>query len=82
MTAKLHKTAQLLFIPEKCETMPEPRARQNIVLIADEAPAANLTDLATNPFFSTGDFKAVPAKYRKLIPDSVKDYVSLSRFVA
>jgi hypothetical protein len=42
MTAKLHKTAGWLFIPEKCKTMPEPRARQNIVLIADEAPAASM----------------------------------------
>ena len=49
---------------------------------AAKAPAANLTDLATNPFFSTRDFKAVPAKYRKLIPDYVKDYVSVNRFVA
>ena len=42
MTAKLHKTAGWLFIPEKYKTMPEPRARQNIVLIADEAPAASM----------------------------------------
>jgi len=41
-----------------------------------------LTDLATNPSFSTRDFKAVPAKYRKLIPEYVKDYVSLNQFVA
>ena len=40
------------------------------------------TDLATNPVFSTKDFKAVPAKYRALIPDYVKDYVSLNQFVA
>ena len=38
------------------------------------------TDLATNPFFSTRDFKAVPAKYRTLVPDYVKDYVSLNQF--
>ena len=40
------------------------------------------TDLATNPFFSTRDFKAVPKKYRALIPDYVKDYVSLNQFAA
>ena len=34
-------------------------------------------DLATNPVFSTKDFKAVPAKYRALVPDYIKDYVSL-----
>ncbi len=38
-------------------------------------------DLATNPFFSTGDFKAVPAKYRTLVPEYVKDYVSLNQFI-
>ncbi|MBT9165699.1 MAG: Type-1 restriction enzyme R protein [Chloroflexi bacterium] len=40
------------------------------------------TDLATNPFFSTRDFRAVPEKYRFLIPDYVKDYVSLNQFAA
>ena len=39
-------------------------------------------DLATNPVFSTQDFKAVPAKYRALIPDYIKDYVSLTQFAA
>ena len=37
-------------------------------------------DLATNPVFSTKDFKAVPAKYRALIPEYIKDYVSLNQF--
>ena len=40
------------------------------------------TDLATNPVFSTRDFKAVPAKYRTLIPEYVKDYVPLNQFAA
>ncbi len=38
------------------------------------------TDLATNPAFSTRDFRAVPAKYRTLVPEYVKDYVSLNQF--
>jgi len=38
------------------------------------------TDLATNPVFSTRDFRAVPEKYRTLIPEYVKDYVSLNQF--
>ena len=38
------------------------------------------TDLATNPVFSTRDFRAVPTRYRKLIPEYVKDYVSLNQF--
>ncbi len=39
------------------------------------------TDLATNPVFSSRDFKAVPSKYRTLIPEYVKDYVPLNQFV-
>ncbi len=44
--------------------------------------SGHLTDLATHPVFSTRYFKAVPAKYRKLIPDYLKDYVSLNQFIA
>ncbi|MDE2124589.1 MAG: DEAD/DEAH box helicase family protein, partial [Betaproteobacteria bacterium] len=40
----------------------------------------HFTDLATNPYFSSRDFKAVPAKYRTLIPSYIKDYVSLNQF--
>jgi type I restriction enzyme R subunit len=39
-------------------------------------------DLATNPVFSTSDFRAVPEKYRTLIPEYVKDYVPLNQFAA
>jgi type I restriction enzyme R subunit len=41
-----------------------------------------LTQLATNSVFSTRDLKAVPKKYRSLIPEYIKDYVSLNQFVA
>jgi type I restriction enzyme R subunit len=44
--------------------------------------AKSFTDLATNPVFSTRDFRAVPEKYRTLIPEYVKDYVSLNQFAA
>ena len=44
--------------------------------------SGQLTDLATNPIFSTKDFKAVPAKYRKLVPEYIKDYVTLNQFAA
>jgi type I restriction enzyme, R subunit len=40
------------------------------------------TQLATNATFSTRDLKAVPAKYRELIPEYIKDYVSLNQFAA
>ena len=36
------------------------------------------TDPAANPVFSTSDFRAVPRKYRTLIPEYVKDYISLN----
>ncbi|MCX5852209.1 MAG: restriction endonuclease subunit R, partial [Deltaproteobacteria bacterium] len=40
----------------------------------------HFTDLATNPVFSTSDFRAVPEKYRAVIPEYIKDYVSLNQF--
>jgi type I restriction enzyme R subunit len=48
--------------------------------VRDIIESKHYTDLATNPYFSSRDFKAVPAKYRTLIPDYVKDYVSLNQF--
>jgi type I restriction enzyme R subunit len=40
------------------------------------------TELNTHPVFSIADFKAVPPKFRQLIPEYVQDYVSLNQFVA
>jgi len=40
------------------------------------------TRLSTNPGFKTSDFKAVPEAYRMMIPEYIKDYVSLNRFAA
>ncbi len=48
--------------------------------IRDIVERRHFTDLATNPVFSTRDFRAVPEKYRNLIPEYVKDYVSLNQF--
>ena len=50
--------------------------------VRDIIESRQFTDLATNPFFSTHDFRAVPARYRTLIPNYVKDYVSLNQFVS
>jgi type I restriction enzyme, R subunit len=41
----------------------------------------HLTDLATNPAFSTSDFRAVPRAYRALVPNYIKDYVPLNQFM-
>ncbi len=38
------------------------------------------TALATNAAFSTEDYRAVSAEYRALVPEYVKDYVSLNQF--
>lgn len=40
------------------------------------------TDLTTNSFFSIRDFRDVPVKYRTIVPEYVKDYVSLNAFIA
>ena len=50
--------------------------------VRDIIESGHFTDLATNPYFSTRDFKAVPVKYRALIPNYIKDYVSLNQFFA
>ena len=39
-------------------------------------------DLATNPVFTTADFKAVPTKFRTLVPEYIKDYVPLNQFAS
>ena len=51
-------------------------------LIRHIVDAGQLTDLATNAVFSIGDYRAVPREYRSLVPEYVKDYVSLNQFVA
>ena len=38
--------------------------------------------LATNAAFTTKDYRAVPEKYRKLVPEYIKDYVPLNQFAA
>ena len=48
--------------------------------IRDIIDGKRFAELATNPSFSTGDFSAVPYKYRNLIPEYVKDYVPLNQF--
>ena len=48
--------------------------------LRDIIDSRQFTDLATHPMFSTRDFRAVPAKYRALVPEYVKDYVSLNQF--
>jgi type I restriction enzyme R subunit len=70
--------------PEEAEAIPAIKTYFKAYLTSDQVrhiiESGNYTDLATNPSFSTPDFRAVPAKYRTLIPNYIKDYVSLNQF--
>ena len=48
--------------------------------IRNSIDSRDFTNLATNPAFSTSDYRAVPEKYRNLIPEYIKDYVPLTQF--
>lgn len=50
--------------------------------VRDVIDQRQFTDLATDPVFSTRDFRAVPERFRSLVPEYVKDYVSLNQFAA
>ena len=50
--------------------------------VRDIIDSRQFTDLATNPIFTTHDFRAVPQPYRTLVPEYIKDYVSLNQFAA
>ncbi len=50
--------------------------------VRDIIDHSQFTDLATNPMFSTKDFRAVPEQFRAIVPEYVKDYVSLNQFAS
>ena len=72
--------------PEEAESIPAIKTYFKAYVTSDQVrhvvETRQFTDLATNPVFSTRDFRAVPAKYRTLIPEYIKDYVSLNQFAA
>ncbi len=72
------------YKPEEAEAIPAIKTYFKAYVTSDQIrhiiESKHFTDLATNPFFSSQDFKAVPPKYRTLIPEYVKDYVSLNQF--
>ena len=74
------------YKPDEAEAIPALKTYFKAYATSDQIrhiiESGQLTDLATNPVFSTKDFKAVPAKYRTLIPEYIKDYVSLNQFAA
>ena len=74
------------YTPDEVQAIPAIKTFFKAYVTSDQIrhiiDSGQLTDLATNPVFSTKDFKAVPAKYRKLVPEYIKDYVSLNQFAA
>jgi type I restriction enzyme R subunit len=74
------------YKPEEAEAIPALKNYFKAYITSDQIrhiiETRQFTDLATNLIFSTRDLKAVPAKYRALIPNYIKDYVPLNQFVA
>jgi type I restriction enzyme, R subunit len=72
--------------PEEAEAIPAIKTYFKAYVTSDQVrgiiESKQYTDLATNPAFSSRDFRAVPEKYRLLVPEYVKDYVSLNQFAA
>lgn len=50
--------------------------------VRDITDSRQFAALEINQAFSTRNLKAVPQKYRTLVPEYVKDYVSLNQFAA
>lgn len=73
------------YKPEEASAMPALKNYFKAYATSDQIrhiiETRHFTDLATNPAFSTRDLKAVPPRYRTLIPEYIKDYVSLNQFV-
>lgn len=72
------------YKPEEAEAIPAMKNFFKAYASSDQVrqiiESGELTDLATNPVFSTRDYKAVPTKYRSAIPDYIKDYMTLNQF--
>jgi type I restriction enzyme R subunit len=74
------------FKPEESDAIPAIKlyfkAYVTSDLVRHVIDSRQYTELATNPSFSLRDFKAVPEKYRSLVPEYIKDYVPLNQFAA
>jgi type I restriction enzyme R subunit len=72
--------------PDEAEAIPAIKNYFKAYATSDQVrhiiDSKHFTDLATNAVFSTRDLRAVPSKYRTLIPEYIKDYVSLNQFAA
>ena len=74
------------YRPEKVEAIPALKtffkAYATNDLVRHIIESGQLTDLNTTPVFTIKDYKAVPDRFRTLIPEYIKDYVPLNQFVA
>lgn len=74
------------YKPEEADAIPAMRHYFKAYVTSDQVRhiinSRHFTELATNPIFSTRDLKAVPDKYRIIIPEYIKDYVPLNQFAA
>ena len=72
--------------PEEAQSIPAIKTYFKAYVTSDITrhiiDAGQFTDLATNVVFSMGDYRSVPEGYRALVPEYVKDYVSLNQFAA
>ena len=72
--------------PEEAEAIPVIKAYFKAYATSEEVrqivASRKLTQLATNASLSLDDYARVPNKYRVLVPEYIKDYVSLNQFAA
>ncbi|MCB1232337.1 MAG: DEAD/DEAH box helicase family protein [Verrucomicrobiae bacterium] len=74
------------YKPDEAEAIPAIKTFFKAYATSDQLrhilSSRQLTQLYTHPAFSIADLQAVPEKYRVLIPEYIKDYVSLNQFAA
>jgi len=72
--------------PEDAEAIPAIRqffkAYLTDSMVREAVESRKIQALYTTASFTMADLRAVPEKYRKLIPEYIKDYVPLNQFVA
>ncbi len=73
-----HKPPDIAAIPALKTYFKAYAANGYVRQAVDERKYASLAD---NPAFSISDFRQVPQKFHRLVPQYVRDYVSLNQFV-
>ena len=72
--------------PEEAKAIPVIKAYFKAYATSEDVrmiiASRRLTQLATNPALSLDDYARVPNKYRRLVPEYIKDYLSLNQFAA